>query len=59
MKTELILELAAASGVTVTVGLVNQVHQYAMEDVMHLKKYGQLMQNHCVLSLFKLFYAIV
>ncbi len=42
MTTELIRELAAAAGVIVTIGLVNRVHQYVMEDVAHLKKYGQL-----------------
>ncbi len=42
MTTELIWELAAAAGVIVMIGLVNRVHQYVMEDVAHLKKYGQL-----------------
>lgn len=37
MTTELIRQLAADAGVTVTIGLVNRVHQYAEEDVMRAK----------------------
>ncbi len=43
MTTELIRELAAGQGVTVTIGLVNRVHQYALEDVMYVKKYGEML----------------
>lgn len=42
MSPETIKGLAEAQGITVTVGLVNRVHAYAVEDVARVKREGKL-----------------
>ncbi len=42
MTTQLIRELAAEAGIDATIGLVNRVYQYAVEDVEQVKKVGRL-----------------
>ncbi|KLO04585.1 hypothetical protein SCHPADRAFT_947594 [Schizopora paradoxa] len=42
MTTSLIRELAAEAGIQASIGLVLRVHDYAVEDVTHIKKFGML-----------------
>lgn len=42
MSTGLMKSLAAEVGLSVTIGLINRVHQYATEDVARVKSAGRL-----------------
>ncbi len=42
MLPEAIKSLAGEAGVNITVGLINRVHQYAVEDVARVKTEGRL-----------------
>ena len=42
MTTDTIKSLAEAQGITVTIGLVNRVHKYAIKDIARVKREGKL-----------------